>query len=389
MDTKTNDTILYKPYTLEHIFIDAFFKQLDLSTELTAHLNKYYKISDNSQFGLLGIWLGQTYDDDFLRVKSGLQAFRINGLDMKRVVICLPTHKLVIAVLFPMSNENQYNYFQNKVQNELSLFAPETSIFIAKRCTGIQEFSQSLDTMLSLLDWNLVLGGRVLINENKLCDLNIQPLKYPVELDGSVEKAILQKDLAQFEICFRKLYNYCRLEIHSPHVLKSLCVRYGIFIAHIASINNEPRGLEELELLLSSIVNAVYWRDIWNALLEFSIPLLRTNERDRAKSLLVINTQKLIGEHYGSGITLDEIANTLHVTEEYLSSLFKKETGVTFSETIKRYRITKAKELLTTSNLKISEIANLVGYSDGKYMSRVFKEEVGMSPLQYRETRSN
>ena len=51
------------------------------------------------------------------------------------------------------------------------------------------------------------------------------------------------------------------------------------------------------------------------------------------------------------------------------------------------YRMTKAKELLLGTNLKLYEIADKVGYNDAKYFSRVFKEATGMLPAEYRKTK--
>lgn len=84
------------------------------------------------------------------------------------------------------------------------------------------------------------------------------------------------------------------------------------------------------------------------------------------------------------GITLEEAASQLYVSEEYLSSQFKKETGYNFTETVRKYRIEKIKELLRTTKYKMNQIAGLVGYSDPKYMSKVFKEEEGILPTEYR-----
>ena len=58
---------------------------------------------------------------------------------------------------------------------------------------------------------------------------------------------------------------------------------------------------------------------------------------------------------------------------------------MTFSAYIKKVRITKAKELLIGTSLKLYEIAEKVGYSDPKYFSRVFKETTGMLPAEYRK----
>ena len=93
----------------------------------------------------------------------------------------------------------------------------------------------------------------------------------------------------------------------------------------------------------------------------------------------------MIHEFYQTGIMLDEISRKLDMTPEYLGTLFHKETGITFSNYLKNYRIAKAKELLVGTNLKLYEIAEKVGYSDSKYFSRIFKKQTGMTPSEYRK----
>lgn len=93
---------------------------------------------------------------------------------------------------------------------------------------------------------------------------------------------------------------------------------------------------------------------------------------------------EIVRKEYDRGITLEEAASQLYVSEEYLSSQFKKETGYNFTETVRKYRIEKIKELLRTTKYKMNQIAGLVGYSDPKYMSKVFKEEEGILPTEYR-----
>ena len=84
----------------------------------------------------------------------------------------------------------------------------------------------------------------------------------------------------------------------------------------------------------------------------------------------------------GSG----EIADSLCVSEEYLSGQIKKETGSSFSVLIKEKRIREVKKLLVTTKLRLNQIAALVGYTDPKYMSKVFKEVTGVLPSEYRKT---
>lgn len=92
-----------------------------------------------------------------------------------------------------------------------------------------------------------------------------------------------------------------------------------------------------------------------------------------------------IREHYQEGITLEEVAGRLGITPEYLSTLFNREMGENFSVFLRKFRISHAKRLLKGSDMKVYEIAEAVGYTDPKYFARVFKEELGVSPGDYRQ----
>jgi two-component system response regulator YesN len=93
--------------------------------------------------------------------------------------------------------------------------------------------------------------------------------------------------------------------------------------------------------------------------------------------------KKAIAEQYHHNISFSQLADDLHVTRNYLSSLFKRETGDGFSNYLTAYRIEKAKELMKPQRYMIYEISEMVGYSDPAYFSRVFKTTTGISPTDY------
>jgi two-component system, response regulator YesN len=83
-------------------------------------------------------------------------------------------------------------------------------------------------------------------------------------------------------------------------------------------------------------------------------------------------------------LTLNDIAKRLNISRSYFSQCFKEIVGKTFNEYHRFLRIEKAKEYLQYSGQPIHAIADLIGYADEKYFSRVFREETGMLPSEYR-----
>jgi two-component system response regulator YesN len=95
-----------------------------------------------------------------------------------------------------------------------------------------------------------------------------------------------------------------------------------------------------------------------------------------------------IRSHYTETITLQQVADHVHVSKNYFSILFKQTTGQNFIDYLINLRIERAKELLMTTELKVYEVAEQSGFNDTKYFSKLFKKVTGVSPVDYREAAS-
>jgi len=93
-----------------------------------------------------------------------------------------------------------------------------------------------------------------------------------------------------------------------------------------------------------------------------------------------------ISDHYNTELSLDMVAAHTGLNPSYFSTLFKKETGVNFSNYLLNLRIEKAKLLLANSNLPLINIAVEVGFDNQSYFSNVFKKATKMTPKQYRQS---
>ena len=97
-----------------------------------------------------------------------------------------------------------------------------------------------------------------------------------------------------------------------------------------------------------------------------------------------------LGHYAGSlknRIALQDVAQYTCLSPNYLSQLFKQETGKSFLEYLTNCRVEAAKKLLAQSSLTISEIAFKLGYDMPSYFSEVFKKSEGLTPSQYRKGR--
>ena len=96
-----------------------------------------------------------------------------------------------------------------------------------------------------------------------------------------------------------------------------------------------------------------------------------------------------IGTHYAQRLTLEDMARRVYLSPAYFSRIFKEETGETFTAYLSRVRIDRSLELLRRKELRLADIAQLVGFEDQSYFTRVFKKRMGVSPLRYREGKEN
>ncbi len=95
---------------------------------------------------------------------------------------------------------------------------------------------------------------------------------------------------------------------------------------------------------------------------------------------------RYIDDHIKEKVSLQDVANAVHLNGSYFSTLFKEEVGINFSEYVTRKRIQSAKHLLLQSDMPISLIAEEVGYQTQKYFNKIFKEYEGVTPGYYRKT---
>lgn len=106
-------------------------------------------------------------------------------------------------------------------------------------------------------------------------------------------------------------------------------------------------------------------------------------ERESKEKGIISKIMDFISDNYMRKLSLEEIANEVHINKFYLSRLFKEKTGENIIDYINKKRIEKAKLYFKEGSKKIYEIADLIGLSDTAYFSKIFKKYTGYAPSEY------
>lgn len=142
-----------------------------------------------------------------------------------------------------------------------------------------------------------------------------------------------------------------------------------------ASAGNPVRGNETCSLLIYQYIMAVR-----RALLF---------DTDNTCSNRVIEAGLIfMNEHYDRNISLGELASLCHISPQHFCRVFRMETGMRPMEYLTRKRMLEAKVLLCNTKQSVAEISRQTGYEDPAYFGMVFKKYEGMSPGQYRKTKT-
>lgn len=172
------------------------------------------------------------------------------------------------------------------------------------------------------------------------------------------------------------------------NVLNSLGLRLMVIVVQAAlSVGANPASITELEAEwaqelshLSSLDGIKRWGEV---LLEQCLKLLGVNHVNN-DSALVRKAMEYIESHYAHELSLQRVAEHVHLSPAYLSRMFNKKTGVSFSEFMTQVRLKEAKQCLRSTDETIDQIALATGFSSSSYFTAVFRKHEGMTPSEYR-----
>ena len=124
--------------------------------------------------------------------------------------------------------------------------------------------------------------------------------------------------------------------------------------------------------------------ECWEAVAPAFTQLCGEVRRQGPRSRPVLHAIYFIRKHYSRDISIQDVARYANVNPNYLSGIFRENTGTALRDYITETRMEAARRLLRETDGRVADVARAVGFYDAKYFARTFKKLVGVSPAAYR-----
>lgn len=204
------------------------------------------------------------------------------------------------------------------------------------------------------------------------------PYECQDELIAAVRKGSLEEGLGVLGAYFQVLR---KLTSTRPAVIRDKMAHFLLRICH------ECENGEEIKI--ADLLNEFEKRKTLDGIEEWMtgfITYLTNQAEEQAVSDIrrnILKVKAYIDENFAENVSLKKMSEFVYISQSYLSFSFKEIVGTNFNDYVTRVRMERAKELLCSSDYKVYEVCEMVGYRDKKYFSDLFKKYTGMLPKEW------
>lgn len=361
--------------TLADILAEALLGSAPLSDDVLTYVERQLHWRTDTALGVLLLY----GDGQGERWHQQMRSARLGACET------LPYGEYLVTVFAEYGGAEHLAFeLENDALPRLRAPGTEAPLAMLAFADGFAQLHEVFTAMQSHFEFSLIAPAGKLMRYPELLKWPLTMLTYPIELETACRLALGRRD---GEALLKQVRGFgARLmgdQLHHPRDIKEAYVRFAMTL--LSTGRELGRAMNEGHELMSRLMTAHRPEELDAHLMRLAESLCEEEEKTvAAESLLVRRATSLMKEYYAQGITLEEIAQKLSVTPEHLGTKIHREMGCTFGTLMKRLRVEYAKKLLLTTDMRLYEIALAVGYTDAKYFSHVFKQTVGMLPLDFR-----
>ncbi|MED3647645.1 helix-turn-helix domain-containing protein [Halalkalibacterium halodurans] len=387
---------------LKQFFVLNLIKGHMSPSEIETKYETFQYPKDWGQLHVLTLQIDSLEGTKYAKEEKDVLLFSINNLvetlipEVERLTPALLNNTVVLILLTNVDHEQKRDGFvrekaeaiMNEVRQQLDI---SVSIGVSLPYDDITKTQEAYDEGIEALKYRIKLGCQSVIFFSNLAHTHSFHTYYPKQQENELFDAlklgdksnvkdhldalidgIFQKDLhpSQYQISLLRLLN------NTIQLLQTL----GIDSVDVY----DKKTLFDQLFSLQTIDEVKQW--FFTKLIAPSVHTVaeRMDSQYKTISDQIIH---IIQNEFDMELTLESIAERLHYNPNYLSSIFRKETNISFSEYLSSYRLAMAKKWLLETSMPIREIAERLCYGNSQNFIRSFKKKEGMTPGKYRQSK--
>ncbi len=265
-------------------------------------------------------------------------------------------------------------------------FEVSVSVAVSGRKESLSDFQELLYEVMSATNYYYYHSQDPVVFYSKECEMSRGHT-------GSFNIGFLKKDLTQAV----RMNDSARLEEMLDQIVALLgennpskqqavnaCANLYFFLSSFFEDDGEAEFPYEVNIMeklgrLGTMEQIVQWINWFKGEVSSILERRKDTRPERIAELV----REYVMEHYRERISLGQVAEALNISQGYLSTAFKKQSGEPFTAYVSEIKIEKAKELIDGHQYMMYEISDLLGFDTPFYFSKVFKKVTGMSPKEY------
>ncbi|MGM0903508.1 MAG: response regulator transcription factor [Bacillota bacterium] len=282
--------------------------------------------------------------------------------------------------------------FSNELRLNIRKFTPFTcSIAVSNPVNDLALLPSMKEELLTYIQFRLLYGGNQIFSKNTIERWRVSKKENDSkEIENQIRKVIFSLESRNQEKTKSEVQNFLNRiqDLDSPDEIKQKIHSFSIQIIHFMlknSLEKDEYGMIKEVFDLTSKTST--FSELKHAVYEWVKKVLHALERmNTTLNIDYIDLAKdWIVAHLDQNITIQKIASHVYMNPTYFCEYFKNQMGETVLDFVTRVRIEKARDLLVSTDLRIYDIAQKVGYNDTKYFSKLFKKQYGDTPSKYKE----
>lgn len=323
------------------------------------------------------------------RLRNSMQTICMEVVDLEQ-------EKLIFYLLnfekgCEVQVEQMLHEFVVKCQGQVQKFEQVSlTVCTGGICSDFAQLEEGIQKLWRCMASRAALGGFRVIKPEDIRDRG-RFLPVVTEARGEkLMKALTELNVERLSYCIREMFSKAFYGIEEESLLyfrlyRELSTEIYKYFTNIGMIQETEKEYEQR--MLKSFIQTAGAREYGRLLCDEVQRLINENqlsETGQATPAIRI-VKRYIAEHYMEEISLSSAAQVVNLSAVYLSRLFKKEEGINFLDYVNQYRIGVAKKLLCDVQYNVLEAADLSGFKNTRYFSKIFKKAVGITPSEYRK----